>query len=42
MTSDEIDWVNEYHAKVREALSPGLGAEARAWLEEKTKPLATK
>lgn len=42
MTADEIDWVNEYHAKVREALSPGLDAEGRAWLEEKTKPLTTK
>jgi len=42
MTPEEIDWVNEYHAKVREALSPGLDAEARAWLEEKTKPLTTK
>ena len=39
MTGDEIAWVNDYHATVRETLSPGLDAEARAWLAEKTRPL---
>lgn len=39
MTDEEIAWVNEYHAMVREKLSPSLDAEHRAWLEEKTREL---
>ena len=34
MTADEIAWVNDYHAKVREALSPALDSDSRAWLEK--------
>ena len=39
MTADEIAWVNDYHAKVRAALSPALDADSRAWLEKATAPL---
>lgn len=39
MTADEIAWVNDYHAKVREALSPALDSDSRAWLEKATAPL---
>lgn len=40
MTDEEIIWVNEYHKKVRELLTPALeSADARRWLEEKTAPL---
>ena len=39
MTDEEIEWVNDYHARVREALSPVLDDEARIWLNEKTRPL---
>ncbi len=40
MTDDEIAWVNDYHATVRERLSPSLPTELRQWLEEKTQPIA--
>lgn len=40
MTAEEIAWVNEYHATVRERLMPELTDEAeRAWLENSTRPL---
>ena len=39
MTDEEIDWLNSYHDKVRETLSPGLDADALAWLENKTRKL---
>ena len=36
----EIEWLDAYHARVREELSPLLGDEpARAWLETATRPL---
>lgn len=37
LTVEEADWLNAYHARVRAALSPGLDAETRAWLEEATR-----
>ena len=40
MTSTEIQWVNAYHALVREKLAPRLQGAALAWLEARTQPLA--
>ncbi|MCM1348281.1 MAG: aminopeptidase P family protein [Firmicutes bacterium] len=39
MTDAEIDWVNAYHAMVRERLMPHLSEAARAWLIDKTRTL---
>lgn len=39
MTDEEIEWVNNYHAKVRARLTPLLSAEEAAWLKAKTEPL---
>lgn len=39
LSADELAWVNNYHATVRERLIPHLDAEQKAWLEEKTKEL---
>ncbi len=39
MTADEIQWLNDYHARVYAALSPELDEEARAWLKQATAPL---
>lgn len=39
MTDDEIDWVNAYHKKVRDRLTPLLAPEEQAWLAEKTREL---
>ena len=36
MTSTEIQWVNAYHALVREKLAPRLQGAALAWLEART------
>lgn len=39
MTADEIKWVNDYHAMVRERLTPLLTPEEAAWLKEKTEAI---
>ena len=39
MTDDEVNWVNSYHAKVRERLLPFLNAEEQNWLIQKTETL---
>lgn len=39
MTDEEINWVNQYHQQVRDALTPLLNEEEAAWMESKTKPL---
>lgn len=39
LSGEEREWLNAYHARVREALSPGLDAETRAWLEAATHPI---
>ena len=39
MTDEEIQWVNEYHTRVRSMLSPCLNSVERTWLEEKTAAL---
>lgn len=39
MTDEEVQWLNSYHQRVREALSPHLSDEERAWLDEATKAI---
>ncbi len=39
MTQEEIDWVNEYHAKVYSELSPLLNAEEQEWLKSRTQKI---
>jgi Xaa-Pro aminopeptidase len=36
---DEIEWLDTYHATVRERLAPQLGGAALAWLQARTAPL---
>jgi len=36
---DEIDWLNAYHATVRERLAPLVGGDALAWLLARTEPI---
>jgi Xaa-Pro aminopeptidase len=40
MTADEIAWLDAYHARVRQSLSPLLDGETAAWLAQATRPLA--
>jgi len=37
LTDEERVWLNQYHARVREALSPLVDAETRSWLEHATR-----
>ena len=39
MTEDEIQWLNDYHALVREKLAPRTQGAAREWLERNTQPI---
>lgn len=39
MKADEIAWLNDYHAKVREKIAPHLDAETRTWLEDATRAI---
>jgi len=39
LSPQEIEWLNNYHLKVRETLCPLLPQEVASWLEEKTKAL---
>jgi len=39
MRADEIDWLNRYHAGVRERLAPLVGGDALAWLVARTRPI---
>ncbi len=39
LSEQEIKWLNAYHGKVRETLSPLLSAKAKKWLEQKTSPV---
>ncbi|MBP5992208.1 MAG: aminopeptidase P family protein [Piscinibacter sp.] len=39
LRADEIDWLNGYHALVRERLEPLLAGAARDWLLERTAPI---
>jgi Xaa-Pro aminopeptidase len=42
LSSEEIAWINAYHQRVYEILSPELDGETGAWLKEKTGPLFMK
>ncbi|WP_409263628.1 aminopeptidase P family protein [Pseudomonas putida] len=39
LTKEEVEWLNGYHACVRERLAPLLQGDALAWLEMRTAPL---
>jgi Xaa-Pro aminopeptidase len=39
LTSEEISWIEIYHAKVAAALYPLVDADTKAWLEVATRPL---
>ena len=39
MSADEIAWLDAYHAEVRDALSPLVAEDTRAWLAAATAPL---
>ncbi|ULL07694.1 aminopeptidase P family protein [Pseudomonas putida] len=39
LTKEEVEWLNGYHAHVRERLAPLLQGDALAWLEVRTAPL---
>ena len=39
LSSEETEWVNNYHRKVWDALSPMLDESHREWLKEKTEPI---
>ncbi|HZY22555.1 MAG TPA: aminopeptidase P family protein [Beijerinckiaceae bacterium] len=40
LTADEREWLDAYHARVREVLTPELDEATRAWLVEATQALA--
>lgn len=40
MSNAEIEWLNEYHARVRKELAPELDGNDLAWLIKNTEPLA--
>jgi Xaa-Pro aminopeptidase len=39
LTPEEINWLNDYHNKVREKLTPLLNEDDAAWLKEATQPV---
>jgi Xaa-Pro aminopeptidase len=39
LRADEIDWLNAYHATVRERLAPLVDGAALAWLTTRTEPI---
>ena len=39
MTQQEIEWLNNYHERLREELTPFLSADEAAWLAAATEPL---
>ena len=39
LTPAEIAWIDAYHARVRQTLSPLVDDETRAWLDEATRPI---
>ena len=40
LRDDEVAWLNDYHAMVRERLAPRVQGAALAWLMERTEPLS--
>jgi Xaa-Pro aminopeptidase len=39
LNQEEIDWLNDYHHRVREQLAPQLDGAALAWLQQHTHAL---
>jgi Xaa-Pro aminopeptidase len=39
MTDQEIRWLNDYHARVRESIAPLVEGETKSWLAQATRPL---
>lgn len=39
LSTDEVDWLNAYHAEVFRRVSPLVDGEALAWLQARTQPL---
>jgi Xaa-Pro aminopeptidase len=39
LRADEVQWLDAYHATVRERLAPKVSGAALAWLEERTRPV---
>ena len=39
LTDAERRWLNDYHARVREKIAPGLDGSAKAWLLDATRPI---
>ncbi|GMH11366.1 hypothetical protein Nepgr_013207 [Nepenthes gracilis] len=39
MSAAEVDWLNDYHEQVWQKVSPSVGASARQWLWENTRPV---
>jgi len=39
LTADEVAWLNAYHKRVRETLSPQLDEATKAWLADVTRPI---
>jgi Xaa-Pro aminopeptidase len=39
LTDAERKWLNDYHARVREKIAPGLDGSAKAWLLDATRPI---
>ena len=39
LQADEVAWLNDYHARVRERLAPKVSGAALAWLNERTQPI---
>jgi Xaa-Pro aminopeptidase len=39
MTTDEIDWLDAYHARVHAEIGPLVDGEVLGWLDEATAPL---
>ncbi len=39
LTPGERNWLNDYHARVREVIGPEVDETTRKWLEKATRPL---
>src|SRR5258706_732824 len=40
LSGDELDWVNDYHARVRHEVRPHVDETTKAWLDDATAPLS--
>jgi Xaa-Pro aminopeptidase len=40
LRADEREWLDAYHATVRERVGPRVSGDAADWLAERTRPLA--